>query len=570
MPFGAEPDPGAGPDVTVPEQFLRTLLAELQDAVVVKDLAGRYLMVNDAAATQLGLAAAEYVGQTDATLFPETAEAIGENDRVVVQTGEPITVEEPAVVDGELRTYLSTKAPLRDAGGTICGVVGISTDITARKKLEDELRSRTAQLEEAQVVARAGSWERDIATDRFTWSPGLYEIYGLDPETVEPNYETAVEGVHPDDREAVIESFDRALESGGSLEMTCRIVRPDGTERTVLYRGRVFADADGTPLRVVGVTMDVTERAELTERLESREAQLKAAQELTRVGSFEWNLETNAVIWSDALYRIFGYEPGAIEVTYETFLEHVHPEEREQRRLGVQAALEGDAEVADVARIVCPDRKVRWIESRLRALRDPQGNPTKLIGACQDVTDRKQTADTLQLEADAAHARSLRDPLTMLPNRDLALDRLEQALEPARRGDGEVGVLFIDVNGFKQVNDSLGHVAGDQVLVAIAGRLRGAVGNGDTVARFGGDEFLVLCEQRTDAAAMVELGMRLLDAFEAPLSIAGAAHTLNLAIGISSAGERPVEARQLISEADAAMYSAKRHRGSAVQLHRPG
>src|SRR2546423_365720 len=104
MAFGVESNPGQGPDVTVPEQFLRTLLAELQDAVVVKDLEGRYLMVNDAAATQLGIAAGEYVGQTDATLFPEHAEAIGENDRAVVETGEPMTVEEPAVVDGELRT----------------------------------------------------------------------------------------------------------------------------------------------------------------------------------------------------------------------------------------------------------------------------------------------------------------------------------------------------------------------------------------------------------------------------------------------------------------------------------
>src|SRR5436305_9758893 len=234
MASGAEPGSGASPDVTVPQQFLRTLLAELQDAVVVKDLDGRYLMVNDAAAAQLGRAAAELVGQTAASLFPATADAISEHDRAVVESGEPMTVEEPAVVGDELRTYLCTKAPLRDAGGTISGVVVIATDITARKQLEAELRARTAQLEEAQAVARAGSWERDLATDRYTWSRGLYEIYGLDPETVEPSFETAVEGVHPDDRAAVIESFEKVLESGGSLEMTCRIVRPDGTERTVL------------------------------------------------------------------------------------------------------------------------------------------------------------------------------------------------------------------------------------------------------------------------------------------------------------------------------------------------
>jgi diguanylate cyclase (GGDEF)-like protein len=167
-----------------------------------------------------------------------------------------------------------------------------------------------------------------------------------------------------------------------------------------------------------------------------------------------------------------------------------------------------------------------------------------------------------------AHER-LHDPLTRLPNRALFLDRLEHALAALPRGKGVVAVLFIDVDSFKSINDSLGHGLGDAVLRQIAERLQSVMRAGDTISRFGGDEFLMLSADTTgDRAAAVRWATRVRDAFEAPLLVEGHELAVGLSVGVSvrGASEQPVEAGDLVREADLAMYRAKHRGGACVEL----
>jgi diguanylate cyclase (GGDEF)-like protein/PAS domain S-box-containing protein len=533
----------------------------LQDAVYVKDLEGRYLTINAAGAAAAGLAPDELIGKTDRDVLPEGWEAIQRADREVIASGVSQTIEEALVIDGELRTYLSTKAPLRDSSGEAIGLIGISTDITARKAAEEELREREAKLVEAQTVAQVGSWEWDLTRDEASWSPELYRMFGVCPDEFEPTYESFLAAVHPEDRDRVAAALSESAESGADYEIEYRIVRPDGEIRTLIARACVFRDLDGEPVRMVGASLDVTERKRSHERLESREAMLEIAQELTLVGSFEWDVEADRVSWSGGLYRIFGLEPGAGPATFDGYLERVHPEEREERRSEIERVVRTGESAEGEHRIIRPDGEIRWVDSRVRALVDEAGGTTRLVGACQDITERKLELEQLELQMKDAHVRAMRDPLTGLANRTLTFERLEHACSVAQRRGADLPVLFIDIDGFKRVNDRFGHSAGDSVLRSVAERLRRNVRRTDTVSRIGGDEFLVICQVGETKADALKTAERLQAAFAPPFEVEGSDQQIQLriSIGTSSIGGRSLRGSdQLVREADAAMYEAKR------------
>lgn len=541
----------------------------LQDAVYVKDLDGRYLMVNAGATTALGLEREGLLGKTDRDLFPEGWEGVRRADREVIASGSSQTVEEAVVVEGELRTYLSTKAPLRDGSGEVLGLIGISTDITGRKAAEEELRQREAKLAEAQTVAQVGSWEWDLVRNEAKWSEELYRIFGVNPEKFEPTYESFLDAVHAEDRERVAATLNKSLETGNDYEIEYRIVRPDGEMRTVIARARVFADLDGEPVRMVGAGLDITEQKLFQERLDVRQALLNIAEELTKIGSFEWDIGADRVTWSDGLYRIFGFEPGEIPGTFEGYLDCVHPDEREARRRTVEQVVETGSPANGEHRIIRPDGEVRWVESRVRAISDESGRTTALVGACQDVTKRKLAMQGLESEMESARARALQDPLTGLANRTLGFDRLGHAFVLAQRRDSDLAVLFIDIDGFKRVNDRFGHQVGDSVLTSVALRLEQTVRESDTVARIGGDEFLVICEEAEGEPEALETTKRLQEAFALPFDVESADEQLTISIGVSSIGDRQLfSAQQLVREADTAMYQAKRRGQGGFELYR--
>ena len=224
-------------------------LGHAQDAVYIKDRAGRYLMVNAQASLLIGHEPEELVGRTDPEVFGSAGDAVLRTDLELMERGSTeIIEEEPIVVDGEPRIFLRTKTPLRDADGNVVGLVAVSTDISERKRFEEELLRREAQLAEAQELARVGSWEWDIRADTVTWSLEFYDMLGMDPKEVKPTYKGFIDVIHPDDRAAAEGALGRALEGGGSYAVAHRLIRGDGEERMMICRGRVDRDLDGSPL----------------------------------------------------------------------------------------------------------------------------------------------------------------------------------------------------------------------------------------------------------------------------------------------------------------------------------
>ena len=182
----------------------------------MKDLAGRYLMVNDRAAALLGRTADEVVGTTDHDLMPaEVAEQLRQHDQEVLRHDGPLVLEEPVAVDGEVREFVTRKQPLRDADGRTIGLVGVSTDMSAQALAEELLRRSSAQLAEAQGLTSVGSWHWEVRRDRRSWSDELFRIFGLERGEEALTWDEYLEFVHPDDRDAVRSAFDEAMAGGG-------------------------------------------------------------------------------------------------------------------------------------------------------------------------------------------------------------------------------------------------------------------------------------------------------------------------------------------------------------------
>jgi diguanylate cyclase (GGDEF)-like protein/PAS domain S-box-containing protein len=292
--------------------------------------------------------------------------------------------------------------------------------------------------------------------------------------------------------------------------------------------------------------------------LEDSERRFIEAQRLSGVGSYDFEIATGTNLWSDQLYRIYGREPQSFNASYDVFLSLIHPDDREHVQEVHRHSMQTLEPFQMEERIIWPDGSVRTLASWGEVVADENGAPTHMRGICWDVTERREIEDQLVHEA-------LHDTLTGLPNRELLRDRLTVALSALPRREAPLAVLLLDLDRFQVVNDSLGHDVGDQVVREVARRISGAVRPGDTVARFGGDEFVVLAEDLSHPGEALELAHRVLAAAGQPLEIAGTELVPSASIGVALATGPGHDASALLRDADAAMYRAKRAgRGRAV------
>jgi diguanylate cyclase (GGDEF)-like protein/PAS domain S-box-containing protein len=369
-------------------------------------------------------------------------------------------------------------------------------------------------------------------------SASVEALGGYRPEEILTDPEWIFGVVHPDDIGVLQAAIADPETATGPFRLRWR--RQDGQWLRLEAHHVIVRDDAGRAIAMEGVAIDITERYRLADRL-------LEAQAVAHLGSWEWDVGTDRVTWSDELYRLFGLEPGEFAATYDAYLDHVHPEDRPLAQANVARTVETQQPFAADYRIVRPNGEVRWLRSHGRIAGD-EGSQ-RLIGTCQDITEQKQLEHALSHQA-------LHDHLTGLPNRLLLADRLELALSRAARHDGAVGVLFVDLDGFKTVNDRFGHEGGDAVLRTVAQRLAGAVRPSDTVARYGGDEFVAVCEEVTSADA-VHLAHRISAAANTPVDLDdGSQVQITASVGVAMGGTAG-DTDLLIRDADAAMYRAK-------------
>jgi diguanylate cyclase (GGDEF)-like protein/PAS domain S-box-containing protein len=434
---------------------------------------------------------------------------------------------------------------------SVHGVVVNWRDDTERVRAEETLKESEERFRTTFENAPVGVALIGLDGRRFRANRSLCKMLGFSEEDLlGVNY---LEHVHPDDRQISTEHFQRALEEGaGSYELVRRYLRADGHVVWNLTSVSLIRDSKGNPSYFVCLHQDITERKQAEERLRRSEISLAAAQERAHLGSWEWDIRTDEVRWSDEHYRIFGYAPQSFTPTYEThYLNAIHPEDRECVEQAINEAFEGKPHSIDY-RIVRPGDEVRHVYSHGEVLFDEGGEePVGMAGTVQDITERKLAEELL-------HHQAFHDLLTDLPNRQLFVDRLKQALRRTkRRPRRKVAVLFMDLDNFKGVNDSLGHELGDRLLVAVGERLRGGLRPEDTLARFGGDEFTVLVDDVENSADAVRVAGRVIEALREPFVLESRELFIKPSIGIALGTARTSSSDELLREADTAMYQAK-------------
>jgi diguanylate cyclase (GGDEF)-like protein/PAS domain S-box-containing protein len=348
---------------------------------------------------------------------------------------------------------------------------------------------------------------------------------------------------HPDDRQRAAEQWQQATLTGTPYEIEYRLRKADGTHHWMLGRAAPLRDASGEIVTWFGTCTDIEELKQAQGRIEEQARLLDLAQDAI----FVQDLTEGVVYWNHGAERAYGWS--AQDAAGRRLDELVAPDPAQAA--AAWAAVLGHGQWNGELR--CRDRtgQTRLVESRWTLLRHGDGTPKGLLAVGTDVTDRRATeANFIQmLEAEAT-----RDPLTRLPNRALLTERLAEAVTASQRDGRPLAVLFVDLDAFKDINDGSGHLLGDQVLVEVAARLSGAVREGDTVARFGGDEFVVLLPA-TDEAAAERTAQRLLAAVLEPMEVDG--RRLHVSASIGLAVSPPVEPEALLRSADAAVYDAK-------------
>jgi diguanylate cyclase (GGDEF)-like protein/PAS domain S-box-containing protein len=404
-----------------------------------------------------------------------------------------------------------------------------------------------------------------LALDGSAWdvSPRLERMLGYAEMGLKAGASSFAELIHPDDRERVArESADPSVDD---LRMEYRLCRVDGSHISVLDQAAFVSNEAGDRVARHGVVVDITDGVRTNEALRMSEARFRTLL-LNIPGAMyrcaaksDWDME----FISDNIESLSGYPASDfINSSVRTFASIIHSEDRQSVEDAVDAALgRGEPFILEY-RIVRADGGIAWVYEKGQGVFGADGEVLWLDGAIFDITERKL------LQQELAH-QAFYDSLTGLANRALLHDRTSHAVAQAERRGDRLAMLLLDLDGFKIINDSLGHQTGDEVLMMVAKRIMACCRVSDTVARLGGDEFAVLLEEDVGELSAGAVAERLLETLRQPFMIQGRELSVGASIGIAFSDGAGSCTGDLLRDADAAMYGAKNRGRDRYELFEP-
>ena len=421
------------------------------------------------------------------------------------------------------------------------------------------------QLQMAQLALGAGDafWVWKVGSEFLEWHGDIDGMMGHSAGGMKRTFEAWMLHIHSADQNQVRRACERPLRAGETIEIDFRLIRYDGQTRVWRLRGRLLQrvfDSDDRAPRLLAVCSDITEKQRDEEELRSSRQSLQRIFETAASAFMVLDAEGTITFANAAAERTFALERlniegrtifdarwNLVDVQGQPFAPAEHPFQI------VRATGEPLREFE--LRVDRADGRTIIVSLNAAPLLDNRGLFSGVVASVADITERRALEERLKHQA-------FHDPLTRLANRVLVRYRLEHALQQRSPINDRVAVIFIDLDNFKYINDSLGHSAGDELLVVLADRLRASLRAGDTPARFGGDEFVILLEGLDTPRYAISVAQRVLEALRDPFLIDGHEVFTTPSIGIAFSGEGGHSADELLRHADSAMYEAKR-RGKA-------
>jgi diguanylate cyclase (GGDEF)-like protein/PAS domain S-box-containing protein len=460
------------------------------------------------------------------------------------------------VLEGEFRLLRKDGSPLwcRAVGRAVNpetpeeSVIVTYSDTSERHAAERALRKSEAMYRNLVETSNDLVWSVDTGA-RWTYlSPAAARrIYGCAAEDMLGREVREVLAQELSERDKAV--FKRVLAGESVFDYETRHRRPDGSLVDLSFNVVPLRDAAGQVVGATGTARDISaQKASAAAQFENIE-KLRLAVDAAELTYWEWERDSGQMHWGRDPSALVG-EPGARSTRWSDYLQMIHPEDRDRYLAAVDAAWDQGSACANEYRVIRGDGRIVWLASHGKAIADPGGRVYRMIGVSQDITERKR-------QEEEARFLAYHDTLTGMPNRRLLDDRLRQAVFLALRRDARVAVMVVDLDHFKQVNDQLGHRAGDAVLREAAHRIAGCVRKADTLARQGGDEFVVVIpdlEQEADCQVVAE---KILRALEPPFRVDGREFSIGASIGISLFPADAGDGEGLLRNADVAMYGAK-------------
>ncbi len=433
-------------------------------------------------------------------------------------------------------------------------------DITETKCAQARLRRSLDMLNAAQRLGQLGSWELDLLRDELIWSDEIYRIFELDPAQFRPSYGSFLEAIHPDDRDKVSSAYAKSLEDKQTYDIKHRLKMADGRIKWVHEYCVSDFDAAGKPLRSMGAVQDITAQmlAEETSRIAAVAFETLEAIMITDVNA-------RIVHVNKAFQNITGYAEEEVLGKNPNILSSGRHDKAFYAQMWQQLLSAGSwsGEIWDRRKDGTEYPKLLTTT----AAKNASGETIAYVGIFHDISARRQAEQEI-------YDLVFHDALTRLPNRRLLLDCFRQALDSSARSQHCGAVLFLDLDRFKTINDTLGRNYGDMLLVEVAERVKSCAGEGATVARLGGDEFVVLIESlgatATNALRKVVLvAEKIRAALSVVYRIAGHEWHSSSSIGVCLYSGNAESADVLIKRADIAMCDAKESGRNAVRFFDP-
>jgi len=460
--------------------------------------------------------------------------------------------------------------------------------------LNRELSESKRRLNKAQEIAHVGNWELDLKTGEVWASEEALRLHGLDANSSMITFGKTWSLVHDEDRKEVAKSITEMIRNNKSYDITFRIKRADnGETRFMRSVADIERDRDGRPARALMVIHDVTDRVKYEQELEKKNEELTAlyeeiaaSEEELRQQLCELQRHKEMLELSEERYRILADNSDDVIFSCDTsgVFTAVNRKFCEDLNLDAKDVLgktpfefmddKGEAEkwVRDIMHViksgekrVVEDQRLvrgkkRYLVVHISPFKDKNKNVLGVTVTTHDITNLKQHEETIIHMA-------YHDPLTGLPNRRLFIDRLKNAISISKRNRTKVAVVFMDLDNFKEVNDTLGHLAGDRLLVDISKRLLACTRDYDTVARLSGDEFSLMISNIVHIDEVIHIIGRIKTQFDKPFRLNGTAINLTASMGVSIYPDDSDSVEELIKYADTAMYKAKALGKNSYQLY---
>jgi len=417
---------------------------------------------------------------------------------------------------------------------------------TALKKL----KAREETFQQIEYISNLGSWELDLQTHKSIWSKQSYIIYGIsEDEAIETNLELFLSFVVPEDLPRVHTVIQQLMHSDKIITDTCKIIKRDGQMRCIRISAQTLFNANNEAVKVIGTTQDITEEVELK----------RHTKELSNVIENSPN-EIYIIDTQDFHYlyvnkgacESLGY---SVEELLSMNIYDINPKLTQEKAQNIANSIHKEQKILNRTVHMRKDGSTYHVQSYIHPITYNNQDAFVLF----DIDISKQIEDEILLEKQTQllNYQANHDSLTQLPNRSLFLDRLEQSIASSKRNEEKFALLFIDLDQFKKINDSLGHHIGDEVLIESANRLSHALRDEDTLARLGGDEFTIILKNISDPKGAAVVAQKIVDLIKQPIIINTHRLYISTSIGISIYPDDSSSKENLLKFADTAMYKAK-------------